>query len=114
MQDLKNVKVIKVSSEDLKEIDRMMESYSENGELYAEFGIEEDTTLYEFKVEFDNGYAIFITVNSGQCNCYIDYIIYNPNGKVCSNVVGEDTLSAGDIIELSADNENFEIKIEQI
>ena len=88
--------------------------HSEEGELYSEFGIDEDANLYRFEVEFENGYSCTININSGQCSCYIDYIVYDPNGHECSCIVGDDTLSNGDCIKFDINDVQYVIKIEEI
>lgn len=92
----------------------MMDAYSENGELYSEFGIKEDINHYRFKVDLKDGYSYEININSGQCNCYIDYIVYDSDGCEYSCMVGDDALCAGDCIEFKINNEQYEIKIEEI
>ena len=111
---IKNVESLKIKKDALEEISVMMEAYSEEGELYSEFGIDEDANLYRFEVEFENGYSCTININSGQCNCYIDYIVYDPNGRECSCIVGDGDLSNGDCIEFNIDDEQYVIKIEEI
>lgn len=114
MKPLKNTEILKIKKSSLKEIEKYMEAYSENGNLYDEFGIQEDVNLYTFDVAFDNGYSCLILINSGQCNCYIDYIVRDANYNEISAIIGEDSLCDGDIIEFDVDDEHFEIKIKAI
>lgn len=114
MKEIKNIEVLKLNRETLKEIKNCMDVYSENGDLYNEYGIEEYANLFNFEVEFDNGYTCSININSGQCNCYIDYIVYNPNGCESTTIIDDTYLINGDIIEFDVDGEHFEIKIEAI
>lgn len=113
-KSLSNIETLELSLDILNDIKNKMEAYSENGELYSEYEIEEDANLYSFDIQFENGYTCTINVNSGQCNCYIDYIMYNPNGHECCTTIGDDTISNGDCIELKADSQDFIIKIKQI
>ena len=106
--------VIKIKEEDLKIIDKYMEAYSEEGELYSEFGIEEDSNLFSYTTTFSNGYRCDINVNSGQCNCYIDYLLFNPNGHCISSVVGDDSLRDNDLIEFISGGNHYSIKIEAV
>lgn len=109
-----NSESIKIPKKDLEEISKLMEAYSENGDLYSEFGIEEDVNHYSFNVEFRNKYKACINVNSGQCNCYIDYILYTPSGNESCCIIGDDAIQNGDIIEFEVDKEKYFVKIEEI
>lgn len=106
--------ILEISKEDLKEIETNLEAYSEDGELYRDFGIEEDASLFTFDVEFDNGYSCRIVLSSGQCNCYIDCIFTNPEFHEAASIICEDSLCDGDILEFDVDGEHFEIKIKGV
>lgn len=110
----KYVETLKVENEILEEIKTYMEAYSDNGELYAEYGIEEDANLHSLYVEFDNGCNAAIYVNSGQCNCYIDYILFNAGGHTICSIVSDDSLCNGDVIEFHLSDEEYFINIEAI
>ena len=109
-----NSEILEISKETLKEIELALEAYSEEGELYRDFGIEEDSSLHTFEVEFESGYRCLIVVSSGQCNCYVDYIFYTPDNHEAISIVGEDSLCDGDILEFEVDKINFEIKIKAV
>lgn len=110
----KYIETLKIEKEILEEIKTCMEVYSETGDLYNEFGIEEDTNLHSFYVEFDNGCNAGIYVKSGQCNCYIDYILFNAGGHVICSIVSDDSLCNGDVIEFHLSDEEYFINIEAI
>lgn len=42
--------------------------------------IEEDSTLATFTATFENGFSVDTNVCSGQHNCWVDTILYNPAG----------------------------------
>lgn len=103
--------MIEVKKEALKNIKQLMEAYSENGNLYSEFEIEEDTTLYSYRKVFENGRSILINVSSGQRNCYIDSILYDEYGnEICVESV-DGFLEDGDSFELEDKESCYKLKI---
>ena len=86
----KYVETLKVENEILEEIKTYMEEYS------------------------DNGCNAAIYVNSGQCNCYIDYILFNAGGHTICSIVSDDSLCNGDVIEFHLSDEEYFINIEAI
>ena len=109
-----NSEIVEISKVELEEISKALDAYSEEGELYRDFGIEEDSTINSFKVEFDSGYVCYIDIKSGQCNCYVDYIFQNQEGREVTAIVGDDTLCDGDILEFEVDDIDFKIIIKAI
>ena len=81
MENVINKKIIEIKNWILEDIEKLMDLHSENGELFNEFGIEEDTTLYRFTAKFNDGHFADINVNSGQENCWIDFVFYNEEGN---------------------------------
>lgn len=92
-----------------------MDLYSEDGNLFSEFGIEEDSTLYVFTTKFDDGHFADINVNSGQKNCWIDYVLYDKEGYELSCSCEEDgCICDKDIIELEYEGAKYFIEIKVI
>ena len=103
--------IIEVKKADLKNIEQLMEVYSESGNLYDEFEIEEDTTLYSYSKVFENGRSVLINVSSGQRNCYIDSILYDEQGnEICVECV-DDFLVDGDSFEFEDKEGCYKLKI---
>ena len=103
--------IIEVKKADLKNIEQLMEVYSESGNLYDEFEIEEDTTLYSYSKVFENGQSVLINVSSGQRNCYIDSILYDEHGnEICVESV-DDFLEDGDLFEFEDKEGCYKLKI---
>lgn len=107
-------KVLEIEKSILEKIDVCMDAYSENGDLYEEFGIEEDSYLYSFYTEFDNGYTYALHVNSGKSNCYIDHLLYNSSGRCLDYLMDEGGLSDNDVIEFYLNDEKYFVKIKAI
>lgn len=70
-------KTITVSKERASELQKLIDMEEIN---FEEMDIEEDAVLASFTAKFENGFWIDINVCSGQHCCWVDTILYNPEG----------------------------------
>jgi hypothetical protein len=108
------IKELEIEKDVFDRISYAMDIFCEYDEdMKEKYDIESDDILYSFDINFDNGYKAEIYVNSGNTNCWMDYILLDEKNKEIECMLGESSIYDGDIIEF-AYNPGYAIKIKKV